>query len=80
MMQLLKELTELFVLSRATKIACRISAKCQPVFVESPDFAQLETLPNSLPKRTGNVFRTSNGRGGIAVTAVQYSLEITRRF
>ena len=41
----------------ALKIACRIPAKCQPVFVESPDFALAETLPNLPPKRTGNVFR-----------------------
>lgn len=38
----------------ALKIACRIPAKCQPVFVESPDFAPAESLPNLPPKRTGN--------------------------
>jgi hypothetical protein len=30
----------------ALKIACRIPAKRQQVFVESPDFALAETLPN----------------------------------
>jgi hypothetical protein len=40
----------------ALKIACRVPAKRQPVFVESPDFAQLETLPNFCAKRMQECF------------------------
>ena len=35
----------------ALKIACRIPAKCEQVFVESPDFALAESLPNFGAKR-----------------------------
>ena len=38
----------------ALKIACRIPAKCQQVFVESPDFAPAESLPNFCAKRNCN--------------------------
>ena len=40
----------------ALKIACRIRAKPQPVFVKSPDFALAESLPNLRAKANAGMF------------------------
>ena len=50
----------------ALKIACRIPAKCQQVFVESPDFAPVESLPNLPCKANADLAAVQDSRAADA--------------